>query len=92
MHLPFLKKRYHYIYRIYQPIFFGEITFHMRVVSIPEITQEEFIVLLNSRSIKSEFSSFLCLSFEFTFTWIIKHLQMLFRKSFFSFQQPQIGN
>lgn len=92
MHLPLLKKRYHYIYWVYQPLFFGQITFHMRVVSIPEITQDEFIVLLNSRSIKSELSSFWCISFEFTFTWIVKHLKTLFRKSFFPFHQLQIGN
>jgi len=77
MHLLLLKKRYQYIYQIYQPLFFGQVTFRMRVVSVPEITQGEFIV---TRSIKSEFSFFRYLSFEFTFTWIVKHLKMLFRK------------
>lgn len=88
MHLLLLKKRYQYIYQIYQPLFFGQVTFHMRVVSVPEMTQEEFV----SRSIKSEFYFFRYLSFEFAFTWIVKHLKMLFRKSFFPFQQLLIGN
>jgi len=92
MHLLRLKKTYQYIYRIYQPLFFGKIMFHMRVVSIPKMTQAEFIVLLISRSIKSEFSFFGNFSFEFTCTWIVKHLKMLFRKSFFPFLQLLIGN